>query len=127
MGEQDKSSREEFLYVSDDGDLIALRYNDWKLVFMEQRAHTLQLWAEPFVTLRVPKIFNLRRDPFERADQNSNSYWDWVLDHAFVIVPAQAIVKKHILTLKEFPQRQKPSSFNLDRVLEQMQNLGGKH
>ncbi len=127
IGEQDKSPREEFLYVSDDGDLIALRHGDWKAVFMEQRAHTMQLWAEPFVPLRLPKIFNLRRDPFERADQNSNGYWDWVLDHAFILVPAQAIVKNQLQTLKEFPQRQKPSSFNLDRVLEQMQNLGGKH
>jgi arylsulfatase len=126
-GEAKESPRKEFYYVSDDGDLIALRYTDWKVVFMEQRAKTLQLWSEPFIPLRVPKIFNLRRDPFERADENSNTYWDWVLDHAFILVPVQALVGKQIQTLKEYPPRQKPASFNLDRVLEQLQNQGGKH
>ena len=80
--------------------LVALRYGDWKIVFMEQRAKTMACWAEPFVQLRVPKIFNLRRDPFERADDNSNTYWDWVLDHAFMLVPAQAYVKELMETLK---------------------------
>ena len=73
--------------------------------------------------LRVPKIFNLRRDPFERADENSNTYWDWVIDHAFLMVPAQAYVAQQIKSLMEFPPRQKPASFNLDRVLEQLQML----
>ena len=91
-GETEKSPRDEFFYVNDDGELVALRFGDWKLVFMEQRAKTLALWAEPFVELRVPKIFNLRRDPFERADENSNTYWDWMIDHAFLLVPAQAYV-----------------------------------
>jgi arylsulfatase len=126
-GAQQESARQAFFYISDDGDLIALRHADWKCVFMEQRAKTLQLWAEPFVPLRVPKIFNLRRDPFERADENSNTYWDWVLDHAFVLVPVQALVSRQIQTLKEFPPRQKPASFNLDRVLEQIQTQAGKH
>jgi arylsulfatase len=126
-GEQKESPRREFFYISDDGDLIALRYNDWKIVFMEQRAKTMQCWAEPFIRLRVPKIFNLRRDPFERADENSNTYWDWVLEHAFILVPAQAFVARQIATLKEYPPRQKPASFNLDRVLEQMQTQSGKH
>ena len=121
-GESDHSPRDEFFYVNDDGQLVALRYQDWKVVFMEQRARRLQLWAEPFVPLRVPKIFNLRRDPFERADEDSNVYWDWVLDHAFILVPVQAYVSARIRSFKEFPPRQKPASFNLDHVLQQLQS-----
>jgi hypothetical protein len=92
-----------------------------KVVFMEQRAKTMQLWAEPFVELRLPKIFNLRRDPFERADENSNAYWDWWFDHIPVMYIAQALTAEQIQTFKDFPPRQKPASFNLDRVLEKMQ------
>lgn len=124
-GEAEASPRETFFYVNDDGQLVALRYNDWKLVFLEQRAKTLQCWAEPFVELRVPKIFNLRRDPFERADENSNTYWDWVLDHAFLLVPAQAYVAEHLQSLAEFPPRQKPASFNLERVMDQLRAAAG--
>ncbi len=121
-GETNESPRRAFFYVNDDGQLVALRYGDWKVVFLEQRAKTLACWSEPFVPLRVPKIFNLRRDPFERADENSNTYWDWVLNHAFVLVPAQAYVAEQLQSLAEFPPRQKPASFNLDRVLEQLQH-----
>ncbi len=103
---------------------MAVRYEDWKVVFMEQRAKTLALWAEPFVPLRIPKIFNLRRDPFERADENSNTYYDWLLDHAFILVPIQAYVKQLMDTLVAFPPRQKPASFNLDRVMEEL-TIGG--
>jgi len=120
-GETNESPRKSFYYVSDDGDLLAIRYKDWKVVFMEQRAKTLACWAEPFVSLRVPKIFNLRRDPFERADENSNTYWDFVLNHAFILVPVQSLVAEQIKSFNDFPPRQKPSSFNLDRVLEQLQ------
>ncbi len=116
-GQTDTSPRREFFYMSDDGDLVALRFDDWKLVFAEQRARTLALWAEPFVPLRLPKIFNLRRDPFERADENSNTYWDWLIDHAFLVVPAQAYVSKLLQTFSAFPPRQKPASFNLENVL----------
>lgn len=123
-GKSEVSPREEFFYVGDDGELLALRYRDWKLVFMEQRARTLQLWAEPFVPLRVPKIFNLRRDPFERADESSNTYWDWVIDHAFMMVPAQAYVAQLAESLKAFPPRQKPASFNLDRVMSELSEGG---
>jgi arylsulfatase len=123
-GKSDESPRVHFFYVNDDGQLVAIRYRDWKLVFMEQRAKTLALWAEPFVPLRVPKIFNLRRDPFERADENSNVYWDWVLDHAFILVPVQAYVKELLQTLQTFPPRQKPASFNLDQVLDEL-TVGG--
>lgn len=126
MGETSESPRKSFFYINDDGLLVALRYEDWKLVFMEQRAKQLACWSEPFVPLRIPKIFNLRQDPFERADENSNTYYDWMIDHAFMLVPAQAIVGQQIQSLKEFPPRQKPASFNLDRVLEQLQDAAGE-
>ena len=123
-GEVEESPRREYFYVNDDGQLVALRVDDWKIVFMEQRAKTLALWAEPFVPLRIPKIFHLRRDPFERADENSNTYWDWVLDHAFLLIPAQAYVASVLDSFKNFPPRQKPASFNLDRVMEQLSEGG---
>jgi len=125
MGQEKESPRQAFFYIDDDGQLVALRYNDWKLVFMEQRAKQMLLWAEPFVQLRIPKIFNLRRDPFERADLNSNTYWDWLISHIYLLVPAQSFVAEQIQTFKEFPPRQKPSSFNLDRVMENLQNASG--
>jgi arylsulfatase len=125
MGIEKESPRQSFFYIDDDGQLVALRYNDWKLVFMEQRAKTMALWGEPFVQLRIPKMFNLRRDPFERADLNSNTYYDWLIEHAFLLVPAQAFVAEQIKTFMEFPPRQKPSSFNLDRVMENLQNASG--
>jgi arylsulfatase len=121
-GQADKSPRESFLYVNDDQQLTGLRYDNWKWVFMEQRAQgTLRIWAEPFVSLRVPKIFNLRTDPYERADVTSNTYYDWLLDHAFMMVPAQAFVGNFLMTFKEYPQRQKAASFNLDEIMQKMQ------
>ncbi len=120
-----ESPRDSFFYVNDDAQLVALRFNDWKLVFMEQRAKRMALWQEPFVQLRFPKIFNLRRDPFERADENSNTYWDWIFDHAFLLIPAQAYVAQNLQSFKEFPPRQKPASFNLDHVLEQLKDSAG--
>ena len=117
-GEADESPRDWYFYANDDGAIVAIRYGDWKAVFMEQRAKTMKLWAEPFVELRMPKIFNLRRDPFERADENANSYWDWFLEHVFVIYPMQALAAEQLQSFIEFPPRQKPGSFNLDRILE---------
>ena len=120
-GQVAKTPRESFLYFSDEQQLVALRYDNWKLVFMEQRVQgTLRIWAEPFVTLRIPKIFNLRTDPYERADITSNTYYDWLIDHAFIFVPAQDFVGQFLTTFKEFPQRQKAASFNLDDVLRSM-------
>jgi len=120
-GEEDKSPRESFFYVNDDQQLTGLRYDNWKLVFMEQRAPgTLLVWANPFTSLRVPKIYNLRTDPYERADITSNTYYDWVLDHVFLIVPAQDYVGNFLSTLKDYPPRQKAASFNLDEVMKQM-------
>jgi len=125
-GATDKSPREEFFYFSDDGDLLALRYDNWKLVFGEQRLRgTMQLWFEPFVMLRVPKMFNLRTDPFEFADITSNTYWDWFLDHVFLIVPAQKFVGDFLATFRDYPPRQKAASFTVDQVLAKLQESHG--
>jgi arylsulfatase A-like enzyme len=122
-GDTDHSSRNFFFYVTDDGDLCAVRYDNWKLVFLEQRCEgTLRIWAEPFTELRVPLMFNLRTDPYERAPLTSNTYYDWLLDHAFLAIPCQAFVFQMIQTLIEFPQRQKPASFSLEQVLEKLQS-----
>jgi arylsulfatase len=124
-GQAEKSPRHEIFYFSDDGDLTALRYDDWKLIFMEQKAEgTFRVWMEPFVPLRVPLMFNLRRDPYERASVTSNTYYDWLLDHAFLLVPAQAYVGRFLETFKEFPPRQKAASFSLDQVMEKLTTSG---
>jgi arylsulfatase len=126
-GKEGKSPRSELFYFSDDGNLLALRYDNWKMVFMEQRCEgTLRVWAEPFTPLRVPKMFNLRTDPFERADVTSNTYYDWLLDHAFLVVPTQQIVGKFLATFREFPPRQRAASFTVDQVMEQLQQGLGK-
>ncbi len=120
-GEVDESPRNHFFYVSDDGDLTALRFRNWKVVFLEQRAQgTLAVWIEPFVELRVPKIFNLRTDPYERADQTSNTYYDWMMERAWLLIPAQAYVAQMLQTLAEFPARQEPAAFNIEKVLEKL-------
>jgi arylsulfatase len=122
-GATETSARKHFFYVSDDGDLTALRFDNWKLVFLEQRAPgTLRVWAEPYTELRVPKMFNLRTDPYERADITSNTYYDWCLDHAWILVPAQAYVGRMLQTLAEFPARQSPASFSMEKVLEKLQS-----
>ena len=116
-GEAEHGPRVEFFYFSDDGDLVAMRYDNWKLVFMEQRmAGTVGVWLEPLVVLRAPKIFNLRTDPFERADTTSNTYWDWFIDRIFLAVPAQTIVGEFLQTFLQFPPRQKAASFTIDQV-----------
>ena len=125
-GEMDESPRKEIFYFSDDGDLTALRYEDWKLIFMEQKTEaTFRAWMEPFVPLRVPLILNLRRDPFERGPITSNTYYDWVLDRAFLLVPAQAYVGQFLATFREFPPRQKAASFSLEQVMEQLTEGAG--
>src|SRR6185369_5174294 len=121
-GKEKKSPREGFVYFDDDGNLVALRYHNWKAVFMEQRlAGTLGVWAEPFIPLRIPKLFNLRTDPFERADITSNTYWDWYLSKCYTIMGAQGIVEAFLKTFKEFPPRQKAASFTIDQAMEKMQ------
>jgi arylsulfatase len=125
-GETETSPRKEFFYFSDDGDLVAMRYDNWKLVFAEQRIEeTLQAWFEPFTVLRAPKLFNLRTDPFERADRTSNTYWDWYIDRIFLVVPAQAIVAQFLGTFVEYPPRQKAASFTIDQVLEKLEVAAG--
>ncbi len=124
-GETEESPRDRFFYVNDDAELVALRHRDWKFVFKVQRARQLDIWLEPFVELRAPMIVNLRRDPFERAIEGSNTYWDWMLDRAFMLVPAQAVVAEAVQEIIDFPPRQKPAAFNLDRVLEKLQASTG--
>ena len=125
-GRTDAGPRHEIFYFSDDGDLTALRYDDWKLVFMEQRAQgTLRVWAEPFTPLRLPLMFNLRRDPYERAQITSNTYYDWMIDRAYLLVPAQAYVGGFLATFKDYPPRQKAASFSLDKVMELLVPAGG--
>lgn len=120
-GQTPKSPRKSFLYFNDDQQLTALRYDNWKMVFLEQQVPgTLRLWAAPFVNLRVPKIFNLRTDPYERADITSNTYYDWLMDHVFLLIPAQDYVGQFLASFKEFPQRQKAASFNLDEVMSKL-------
>jgi arylsulfatase len=108
---------------------MAKRYDNWKVVFLEQRvAGTLRIWAEPMVVLRVPKLFNLRTDPYERADITSNTYYDWMIDHVFLFVPAQKLVGRFLATFRDFPPRQKAASFSIDQVLEKLsQHGGGSH
>jgi arylsulfatase A-like enzyme len=119
---EQKGPREEFFYFSDDGDLTGLRYDNWKIVFAQQRAPgTMLVWGEPYVKTRIPWLFNLRTDPYERASITSNTYWDWYFDHIFLLVPAQAYVAKFLETFKEYPPRQKAASFTVDQVLEQLQ------
>jgi arylsulfatase A-like enzyme len=125
-GEVKESPRQFFFYFSDDGDVLGIRFDNWKLVFMEQRLKgTLQLWAEPFVRLRLPKIFNLRTDPYERADITSNSYWDWCLHNMYFLYAAQAAAAKFVETFKEFPPVQKPGSFTIDDAMAKMSEVAG--
>jgi arylsulfatase len=123
-GKEKKSPRQGFVYISDDGDIIALRYDNWKLVFMEQRCHgTLQVWAEPFTRLRLPKMYNLRTDPYEFADTTSNTYWEWLIRHAYLIYAAQAVAGQFAATFKDFPPIQKPNTFTIDDAIKAMHSV----
>ncbi len=129
-GKSDESARDSFVYLNDDGDIVGFRYENWKLVFEEQRQQgTMQIWAEPFTRLRVPKMFDLRADPYERADITSNTYWDWLFTHAYLVVPAQAYVADFLATFKDYPPAQRPASFSIDQIQEKMEesfkNVGG--
>jgi arylsulfatase len=110
------------VHFSDDGDVLALRFDNWKVVFMEQRVQgTLQIWAEPFVPLRLPKLFNLRTDPFERADVTSNTYWDWVAENGMIVLTASAMISQFLETFKEFPPRQEAASFTIDQAVAKLE------
>ena len=120
-GKEKKGPRREIFYFADTGELTALRYGDWKMIFLEQKEYaTLRAWMEPWTELRIPMMENLRRDPYERAHVTSNTYYDWIVDHAFLMVPAQAYVGEFLKTFQEFPPRQKPASFTIDQVMEKM-------
>lgn len=126
-GKEEKSPRKEFFYFNDDGQLVAVRYESWKQVFCEQRAEgTLRIWAEPFTCLRLPKVFNLCMDPYERADITSNTYYDWMVDRAFLAVPTQQYVAQFLSTFKEFPLRLKSASFSIDQVMEMLRRERGR-
>jgi len=120
-GEAKECPRNFFFYFSDDGDVLGLRFDNWKLVFMEQRLQgTMGVWAEPFVRLRLPKIFNLRTDPYEFADVTSNTYWDWLVHNAYFIYAAQAAMAKFVESFEEFPAVQRPNTFTVDDALRKM-------
>jgi arylsulfatase A-like enzyme len=121
-GKAKESPRKEFWYVNDEGSIVAARYQDWKVTFMENRAERLQIWKEPFVELRAPDLTNLRRDPFEKAKYGSNTYEDWYIDRAFVMIPIQQLAAKFLLTMKEYPPSQTPGSWNLSRIEEQLRS-----
>ncbi len=125
-GQEPNTARKEFIYFNDDGDLVALRYANWKLVFEEQRAQgTLEIWGEPFTKLRFVKMYDLHADPFERADITSNTYYDWILDHAYIAYGAQAYVAKYLATFKEFPPSQRAATFTIDQAMDKLkQSLG---
>jgi len=120
-GKVPQSPRNEFFYVNDDGQIVAIRYSDWKAVFLENRGEAFEVWREPFTELRVPLLFNLRRDPFEKAQHNASVYNDWFLDHAFVAVPLQQIAGRFLMSMKEYPPSQTPGSFNLDKIQKQIE------
>lgn len=128
-GEVTESPRNIYFYFSDDGDMLGIRFDNWKLVFIEQRCQgTLQIWAEPFTRLRIPKIFNLRTDPYEYADTTSNSYWDWAIHNIYFVYFAQAAAKKFAETFQEFPAIQKPNTFTINDALAKMSEaVGGSH
>ncbi len=126
-GKVENSPRSEFWYVNDDAQIVAARYDDWKVVFLENRGQAFGVWREPFTELRVPLLFNLRRDPFEKAQHNANTYEDWFLDRPFVIVPIQGLAANFLKTMHEYPPSQSPGSFNLSKIEEKLRNASGAH
>jgi arylsulfatase A-like enzyme len=121
-GQDQKSPRKEFIYLNDDGDFVAIRYENWKTVFEEQRVEgTLRIWAEPFTRLRLPKLFDLRSDPYERADVTSNTYYDWFISNNYIVYVAMTEAGKYLNTFKEFPPSQRAASFSIDQMVEAMQ------
>jgi arylsulfatase len=122
-GKEKESPRTEFIYLNDAAEVVAIRVGDWKATYLENRAHQLDVWREPFVHLRLPLLFNLRRDPFEKSQQNSNTYHDWMIDRAFVLVPLQAVASKFLMTLKDFPPSQKPGDWSLDSLEKQIKGM----
>ena len=127
MGKVDQSPRNEFWYFNDDAQVVAVRLYDWKAVFYENRGRQFGVWMEPFTELRIPLLFHLRRDPFEKAQHNSNTYYDWFLDRPYIIVPMQAAAAKFGQTFIEYPPSQKPGSFNISAIVEKLKEQIGSH
>ena len=128
--DEDKAAdpRKEFIYVTDEGEVCAIRVGDWKAVYLENRAHQLQIWREPFIQLRLPLVFNLRRDPFEKAQHNSNTYHDWVIDRAYILGPMQVVASRFLMTMKDYPPSQTPGDWSLATLESQIKSMtmGGK-
>jgi arylsulfatase len=125
-GKSEESPRKYFWYPDDEGQFVAARYADWKLVFKANRGQTMALWREPFVELRAPLLFNLRRDPFERAQHNSNTYNDWWMDRTgFIFPPVAGLLSQFIMTMKEYPPSQQAGSWNIGKIMEQLQKGHG--
>jgi arylsulfatase len=122
-GKVEESPRDEFIYLNDAAEVVAIRVGDWKAVYLENRAEQLDVWREPFVHLRLPLLFNLRRDPFEKAQHNSNTYHDWMIDRAFVLVPLQQVASRFLLTLKDYPPSQAPGDWSLDSLEKQIKSM----
>jgi arylsulfatase len=122
------SPRKEFMYVTDGGEVCAIRVGDWKAVYLENRADRLQIWKEPFVRLRAPDLYNLRRDPFEKAKIGSNTYEDWYIDRAYLLGPMQVVASQFLMTMKDYPPSQTPGDWSLATLEEQIKNMtmGGK-
>ena len=127
-GQEKKSPRKLFVYISDDGDILGIRYDNWKVTFMEQRCRgTMQIWGEPFTAMRIPKIYNLRTDPYEFADVTSNTYWDWYINHVYIVYGAIALLTKFNQTFVDFPKIQKPNTFTADQAIEKLNDaVAGK-
>jgi arylsulfatase A-like enzyme len=127
-GKTETSPRNEFIYVGDDGNIMSIRVGDWKATYLENRAHQLQVWREPFIKLRLPLLFNLRRDPFEKAYENSNTYHDWMIDRAYVLGPMQTVAARFLMTMKEYPPSQKPGDWSLESLEKQIKDMtaGGR-
>jgi len=125
-GQETTSPRIEYFYFSDDGDLLALRYGNWKVQFkVQDEPGTMRIWQREFENLRLPYLFNLKTDPYERATITSNTYWDWYIRHVFLLVPAQDKVGAFLSTFEEYPPRQKAASFTIDQVLQTLQKAHG--
>ena len=126
-GKATESPRHEFMYVNDDGQIVAIRYDAWKAVFLENRGMAFEVWREPFIELRVPLLFNLRRDPFEKAQHSANVYNDWFLQRVFLLVPMQQYAGNFLKTMVDYPPSQSPGSFNLEKIQKQIEaSMGGK-
>jgi arylsulfatase len=122
-GEAESGPRQDFVYLNDLGAPVGIRIGDWKIVYAENRAQTMALWAEPFVTLRLPKLFHLRRDPYERADHNSNTYWDWYIDKAAQFYMGGAAMRRFLMTFEDYPPSQRPDSWSIDKMTDKYLKL----